>query len=225
MGGGWGLGWGGVGGGGRGERKKENEEEEQQKKGEFFFLPSSSKTIIPLDLEMKKINLLPKKLPHRVDQQVLRLQVPVQHPVRVAVGDPGQHLIQVQLDEPSVGTQARVRVHVFLEVQVQKLKDEVELGICVDDVLEPDDVGVLELFQQRNLPDGRGGDPFLFLLEPDLLEGDRRARRPVSGLVDDAVGALADLLDFLVLVVFWVFFFSGAAERRRDGGGGGGGKR
>ena len=95
----------------------------------------------------------------------------------------------------------------------------------MDDVLEPHDVGVLELFQEGDLPDGRRGHPFLLLLEPDFLEGDRRARRAVAGLVDDAVGALADLLDLLVLESVllgfgWFFFCRVFFEFPRIDGGG-----
>ena len=153
----------------------------------------------------------------------------MQHPVRVAVGDPGQHLVQVQLDEPAVAAQPRVRVHVLLQVQVEELEHEVQLGVGVDDVLEPHDVGVLELFQEGDLPDGRRGHPFLLLLEPDFLEGDRRARRAVAGLVDDAVGALADLLDLLVLESVllgfgWFFFFAACFLNSRGSTEGGGEK-
>jgi hypothetical protein len=114
---------------------------------------------------------------------------------------------------------------VLLQVQVEELEHEVQLGVGVDDVLEPHDVGVLELFQEGDLPDGRRGHPFLLLLEPDFLEGDRRARCAVAGLVDDAVGALADLLDLLVLEIVllgfcWFFFCRVFFEFPRIDGGG-----
>ncbi len=39
----------------------------------------------------------------------------------------------------------------------------------MDDVVKSDNVGVLQLFQQGRLPDGREGGALL-LLQPDLLE-------------------------------------------------------
>ena len=38
--------------------------------------------------------------------------------------------------------------------------------------LKADDVRVLQLLEQRDLPDGGGGDALLLRLEPDLLHGD-----------------------------------------------------
>jgi hypothetical protein len=82
-------------------------------------------------------------------------------------------------------------------------------------ILESHHVGVLELFEKRNLPDGGGGHSFLLLLEPDLFQGDRRARRPVAGLVDDSISPLADLLDFLVLR-FECFVLGGGGKSVRE---------
>ena len=47
-----------------------------------------------------------------------------------------------------------VGVHVLLEVHGEELKDEVELGLLHQNVLEGDDVRVLQLLQQRYLADG-----------------------------------------------------------------------
>lgn len=47
-----------------------------------------------------------------------------------------------------------VGVHVLLEVHGKELKDEVELGLLHENVLEGDDVGVLQLLQQSYLADG-----------------------------------------------------------------------
>ena len=56
------------------------------------------------------------------------------------------------------------------EVGGEELEDEGEGGLGVDDVMEGDDVGVLELLQEAGLPDGGEGGALLFL-QPDLLEG------------------------------------------------------
>ena len=47
-----------------------------------------------------------------------------------------------------------VGVHVLLEVHGEELKDEVELGLLHQNVLEGDDVRMLQLLQQRYLADG-----------------------------------------------------------------------
>ena len=56
------------------------------------------------------------------------------------------------------------------EVGGEELEDEGERGLGVDDVVEGDDVGVLELLEEAGLPDGGERGALLFL-QPDLLEG------------------------------------------------------
>jgi hypothetical protein len=58
----------------------------------------------------------------------------VQDAVRVAVRHARTHLVQVPLDDASVVADVRVRVQVFLQVDVEVLEDEVELLVLVDDV-------------------------------------------------------------------------------------------
>jgi hypothetical protein len=53
----------------------------------------------------------------------------------------------------------------------------------------PDDVVVLELLEQADLPDRGRRHALVLGLEPDLLEGDDLARVDVLGLVDDTVRA------------------------------------
>lgn len=67
----------------------------------------------------------------------------------------------------------------------------------------PDDVGVLQLAQHRDLAQRRAGDAVVLGLEPDALERHHRVGLEVHRLVHDAVRALADgpaLLDLLVPV-------------------------
>ena len=82
-------------------------------------------------------------------------------------------------------------LHVFLEVQVEELEDEVEfLAVGVDDVEELDDIGVRHFFEEGDFADGGGGDAFVFGFEADLFEGhDAVVVAEVFGAVDDAVGA------------------------------------
>lgn len=93
-----------------------------------------------------------------VDQQILRLQVAVEYPVRVAEGDtlgsaPRPHTsthVQQLVGEVLDGVEREgatisVRVHVALEVLLAVLENEDELGLGVNDVVEADNVDVLEL--------------------------------------------------------------------------------
>ena len=48
--------------------------------------------------------------------------------------------------------------------------------------LQADNVGVLQLLEERDLPDGGGGDALLLRLQPDLLHGHDLARLLVAPL-------------------------------------------
>lgn len=74
-------------------------------------------------------------------------------------------------------------VHVAFQVEVEEFKDEVKLGVGVDDVEEAHDVLVLHFFEEGNLADRGGGDALVLLLETDLLEGDDLASFLVAGAV------------------------------------------
>jgi hypothetical protein len=72
-----------------------------------------------------------------------------------------------------------VRVHVLLQVEVHEFEDEHEFRLGVDNVVEANDVGMLELLHEGDLADGGGGRTLLGV-EVDLLEryelvGDARA--------------------------------------------------
>ena len=64
-----------------------------------------------------------------------------------------------------------VRVHVLLEISFTVLEDEDQLGFCVDDIVEADDVDVLELFHERDLADGSRWCT-LFGIQMNFLESD-----------------------------------------------------
>ena len=145
-----------------------------------------------------------------VDKQVLRLQVAVQDAVAVTVPDAlaqvAHELLDnsiaqaesVQLGAGALGQRlapAAVRdgqgLHVFLEIQVEELHDEVELvAVGVDDVEEAHDVGVAHLLQQGDLADGGRRDALVLGLESDLLERhDATAISGIAGLVDHSIGS------------------------------------
>ena len=146
-----------------------------------------------------------------VNQEVLGLQVTMQHAMSVAVPHTLAELHHELLDHcvvhderlPSearafgerLATAAladRQRLHVLLEVAIEELEDEVQLvPVGVYDIEESHDVWVVHLLQQRDFADSSRGDAFVFGFEADLLERDGSLvlAGEVFGLVDDAVSA------------------------------------
>jgi hypothetical protein len=102
-------------------------------------------------------------------------------------------------------------LHVALQVDIEKFKHEVELLIRVDNIQQPgdstasvinqpqrrwsrigyapNDIVILELFEQRDLADRGTRYPFVLRLEPDLLERDDLICADVTRFVHDAIGA------------------------------------
>lgn len=145
-----------------------------------------------------------------VNQEILRLQIAVQHAVAVTVANTLAQLAHELLDHlvaeaeaAEVGAGALGEslaaaavadgegFHVFLQVEVEELHDKVQLvSVGVHDVEEADDVGVVHLFEEGDLADGGGGDAFIFGFEADFLEGyNAAAVQEVAGFVDDSVGS------------------------------------
>ena len=60
-------------------------------------------------------------------------------------------------------------VHVLLEIHFSVLEDERERPRRVDDVVQGDDVGVLQVLQKRDLSNGRARGSF-FMLQANLLQ-------------------------------------------------------
>ena len=75
-----------------------------------------------------------------------------QHRVHLTVLKPGCRKTVVYSGK--ISNLGYVGVHVLLEVHGEELKDEVELGLLHENVLEGDDVRMLQLLQQRYLADG-----------------------------------------------------------------------
>lgn len=145
-----------------------------------------------------------------VDKEILGLQITVQHAVAVAVTDALAQLAhellyhrvaETETAESGAGALGERLAasavadgkgfHVFLQVEVEELHNEVELvAVGVHNVEEADDVGVVHLFQEGDLADGGGGDSFIFGFETDFLEGYNAATvQEVAGFVDDSVGS------------------------------------
>jgi hypothetical protein len=83
----------------------------------------------------------------------------------------------------------RQSLHVFLQIAVKILKDQVELvTVGVDNVEQLNDVGILHLLEQGDLADGSARNAFIFSLETDLLQGDDTVGVvQFASLVDDTV--------------------------------------
>ncbi len=149
-----------------------------------------------------------------VDEEILRLQVAMQDAMAVAVAHALDQLAHELLDHGVAQPQSaqiraravrqglaspafadRQRLHVFLQVEVEELEDEVELvAVGVDDVEEAHDVRVAHLFQEGDFADRGAGDAFVFGFEPDLLERhDAGWVGEVAGFVDNSVGTYTKL--------------------------------
>lgn len=84
------------------------------------------------------------------------------------------------------------RLHVFLQIEVKELEDEVQLvAVGVNNIQQADNVGVVHLLEQGDLADGSRGHTLIFGFETDLLEGDNALVLcgQVAGLVHDTVGS------------------------------------
>lgn len=143
-----------------------------------------------------------------VNQKILRLQIPMEDPVAVAVTDPFHQLGHELLDHCISQTQVlahrravgkgfatstltdRKSLHVFLQIKVEEFEDEIEfVTIGMDDIEELDDVGVVHLLQQGDLPNGGAGDAFILGLQANLLQGDDPiGMGELASLVNNTVG-------------------------------------
>ena len=144
-----------------------------------------------------------------VHEEVLGLEVPVQHAVLVAVRnslDEVEHepLHDIHWHGSGVWTLTR-EVHVLLQVRVQVLEHQVKDGLAVLlDLLhrkQLDDVVALgQHVQQRDLAKGGARHSLFLHLQPRLLQRDHAPVPQVLGPVHLSVGALADLLQLHVVI-------------------------
>lgn len=135
-----------------------------------------------------------------VDEQILGLQVTVHGASLVTVEDALRDLMQVALDQlrfqqPVV----RQGLHVLFQVHGEKLEYQIEFVLLHENVHERDDVGMLKFAEKRNLSNSRARYAFLVILQANLLERHKLIGDLVLALVDDTVGALANLLDLDVV--------------------------
>lgn len=70
----------------------------------------------------------------------------MQHLIFVAEGSSFEKLIHKATNGLRIeGATIAMLIHVFLQILLAELKDKDELGLAMDDVVEADDIGVLEL--------------------------------------------------------------------------------
>ena len=101
------------------------------------------------------------QLPLPVDEQVLRLEVSVQHPVLVAERGTLEKLVHKTPDGDWVQCAAlAMNIHVLLEIALAVLEDEDKLSLSVDNVVKSNDVDVFELLHEGDFPDGGGRGTF-----------------------------------------------------------------
>lgn len=156
-------------------------------KAYFMCVCAEWDTKSPCETEIRQL-----QVPLIIDQQILWLQVTMQHPMRMTILDPRhklQHelldhiLAQAQCLQPITcslrkrftpsSSRHRKRFHVFLEIEVEEFKDEVEfVAVGVDNVEEAHDVHVVHFFEEGDFADGGRGDAFVFGFETDLFERD-----------------------------------------------------
>ncbi|KAH0472468.1 MAG: uncharacterized protein KVP18_003387 [Porospora cf. gigantea A] len=99
----------------------------------------------------------------------------MQHFVVMAVLDAGNQLEHKGSDgggmQPTRSALSAVAgVDQALQVLIQVLKDQCQLVIPVDDIKQPYDVDVVQLFQQGDFSDRGGRYSFVFVGRPDLFQ-------------------------------------------------------
>ena len=62
----------------------------------------------------------------------------------------------------------------LFQIYVEVLQNQVQLGpvLAVDDVEKLDDAGVVELLEEADLSQGRGGNPLVAMLDLNFFESD-----------------------------------------------------
>lgn len=141
-----------------------------------------------------------------VDEEVRGFHVAVEDVVVVKVAEAFEQLQHVALDlgrrEVDIGIVEEAR-QVVVHVGHDHVEDGALPALCLGALdghfLQLQDVVVAEHLEQLDLAQGRDGEAVLFVVGEDLLHGKDAAGADVSRLVDFSKGALAQLLEQLVL--------------------------
>ena len=84
-----------------------------------------------------------------VDQKILWFQIPMQYTTLMAKEHCLDNLIGVALDQIWIHhLLLRNGVQIFLQVHSQKLKDQIQSTLLHDNILEPNNVGMVQFFQK-----------------------------------------------------------------------------
>ena len=60
-------------------------------------------------------------------------------------------------------------IHILLQIPLDKLENECERVVCVNDIVKRDNVCMFEVFEQRDFSNGRAGSS-LFMLQSYLFQ-------------------------------------------------------
>lgn len=115
-----------------------------------------------------------------INEKVLGFQITVQDAVFVAEGNSLEKLVHEGFDGDVVKlTASAAGIHVFLQILIHVFKDQHELVLGVDDIVEGDNVIMLQLLHERDLADGCGWCAF-FRVQMNLFECDEFARLAIT---------------------------------------------
>ena len=106
-------------------------------------------------------------------------------------------LEQVALYEGKRNASEHRGIHEFLEILVQKLKNQVEFVFCVNDIQQFDNIRVIKLLKPRDLSYGNWVHPLSLSVQADSFKRHHFSRQLVFGFVHNSVRALSDLFHFL----------------------------
>src|SRR5437764_747747 len=115
----------------------------------------------------------------------------------MAVSHTAQELIQERFHD-STFESTLAYIQVFFQILVEVLKHKGEFALGVHNIKQPNNVRMLQLFEQGYLADRRGRDSLILCLQADLLKSDNLTRHLVLRLVHDTICALTNLFELLV---------------------------
>lgn len=94
----------------------------------------------------RKAEVTELELPFAVNKQILGFEIAMKDLIFMAKSGSFQELVhEAAYDFGLKGTAITVLIHVFFQILLAELKDENELRLTVDNVVEANDVGMFEL--------------------------------------------------------------------------------
>lgn len=132
------------------------------------------------------------QLSFAVDEEILRFEIAMEDFSSVDERQAPQELEEENLGVAGEET-VRIVLQILGEIHLQILKDKGERRLLVNDLVEGDDVGVSEAFEEGGLADGREWDALLGL-KLYLLQGNDCPGHHIAAAMNGGVGAFAQLL-------------------------------